>query len=492
MLEPFQLPFVQHGIVEVLILAVAGGLIGTWIVLRGLAFYAHAVGTAAFPGLVLAEGLGFAAVARRRSHRSARGRRRRPAGPPRGRARPLRLAHGARPRRRAGGRRDPRQRRLPLRGRASSRCSSAACCWSTPATTPSPPVSAVIVVARRLRARAALAGDGLRPGLRARPRRALGAARHRAARPGGARRRRRPVDARRPAGHRPARRPGGHHAAGLLAPAPLAAGDRRARRRRGRRRAVAVGRGQRAARAGHRRARRRRLRRGGRGPRARRAPAAPPPRWRPPRWRWLALAGCATNGGGAAPGQAKVVATTTQIGDFARAVGGDRAKVVQLLQPNTDPARLRAAARATCWRRPTRTSSCSTATTSTAGWATSSRQRGGDPAIVDLGARVPVKVAGRERRPRGRALRPALVARPAQRAGRGGGDPRRADEGQPAARATSTRATPRPTWPGCARSTRDRRAAWGASRPPPRKLVTDHDAFGYFAAPLRRSRWWAR
>ena len=62
MLEPFQLPFVQHGIVEVLILAVAGGIIGTWIVLRGLAFYAHAVGTAAFPGLVLADGLGFAAV----------------------------------------------------------------------------------------------------------------------------------------------------------------------------------------------------------------------------------------------------------------------------------------------------------------------------------------------------------------------------------------------------------------------------------------------
>jgi ABC-type Zn uptake system ZnuABC Zn-binding protein ZnuA/ABC-type Mn2+/Zn2+ transport system permease subunit len=62
MLEPFQLPFVQRGIVEVLVLALAGGLIGTWIVLRGLAFYAHAVGTAAFPGLVLADGLGFAAV----------------------------------------------------------------------------------------------------------------------------------------------------------------------------------------------------------------------------------------------------------------------------------------------------------------------------------------------------------------------------------------------------------------------------------------------
>ena len=61
MLEPFQLPFVQRGLVEVLLLAVAAGLLGTWIVLRGLAFFSHAVGTAAFPGLVLADGLGFAA-----------------------------------------------------------------------------------------------------------------------------------------------------------------------------------------------------------------------------------------------------------------------------------------------------------------------------------------------------------------------------------------------------------------------------------------------
>ncbi len=36
-------------------------MLGTWIVLRGLAFFSHAVGAAAFPGLVLAEGLGFAA-----------------------------------------------------------------------------------------------------------------------------------------------------------------------------------------------------------------------------------------------------------------------------------------------------------------------------------------------------------------------------------------------------------------------------------------------
>jgi ABC-type Zn uptake system ZnuABC Zn-binding protein ZnuA/ABC-type Mn2+/Zn2+ transport system permease subunit len=48
-------------LLEILILAVPAGVLGTWIVLRGLAFFSHAVGTAAFPGLVLADGLGFAA-----------------------------------------------------------------------------------------------------------------------------------------------------------------------------------------------------------------------------------------------------------------------------------------------------------------------------------------------------------------------------------------------------------------------------------------------
>ncbi|HEX3239808.1 MAG TPA: zinc ABC transporter substrate-binding protein [Solirubrobacterales bacterium] len=61
MLEAFELPFVQRGLVEVLILSIPAGLLGTWIVLRGLAFFSHSVGTAAFPGLVLADGLGFAA-----------------------------------------------------------------------------------------------------------------------------------------------------------------------------------------------------------------------------------------------------------------------------------------------------------------------------------------------------------------------------------------------------------------------------------------------
>ena len=61
MLAPFHYAFVQRGLLEVVLLSVGAGLLGTWIVLRGLAFYSHAVATAAFPGLVLADGLAFPA-----------------------------------------------------------------------------------------------------------------------------------------------------------------------------------------------------------------------------------------------------------------------------------------------------------------------------------------------------------------------------------------------------------------------------------------------
>jgi ABC-type Zn uptake system ZnuABC Zn-binding protein ZnuA/ABC-type Mn2+/Zn2+ transport system permease subunit len=61
-LDALQLPFFQRGLAEVLLLSVGAGVLGTWIVLRGLAFFAHAVGSATFPGLVLADGLGFAAA----------------------------------------------------------------------------------------------------------------------------------------------------------------------------------------------------------------------------------------------------------------------------------------------------------------------------------------------------------------------------------------------------------------------------------------------
>jgi zinc/manganese transport system substrate-binding protein len=62
MLEPFRYAFVQRGVVELLLLAVCAGVVGSFVVLRGLAFFTHAVGTATFPGLVLADGIGFSAV----------------------------------------------------------------------------------------------------------------------------------------------------------------------------------------------------------------------------------------------------------------------------------------------------------------------------------------------------------------------------------------------------------------------------------------------
>jgi ABC-type Mn2+/Zn2+ transport system permease subunit len=53
-------PYMQRAIVEVLLLAVLAGALGGWIVLRRLAFFTHSVGTAAFPGLVVAGAWGIA------------------------------------------------------------------------------------------------------------------------------------------------------------------------------------------------------------------------------------------------------------------------------------------------------------------------------------------------------------------------------------------------------------------------------------------------
>jgi ABC-type Zn uptake system ZnuABC Zn-binding protein ZnuA len=50
-----------------------------------------------------------------------------------------------------------------------------------------------------------------------------------------------------------------------------------------------------------------------------------------------ALAGCGEGDGGGAPARVTVVATTTQAADLVRNVGGDSVEVVGLLAPNTDP-----------------------------------------------------------------------------------------------------------------------------------------------------------
>ena len=58
--EPFDAPFMQRALLESLLLAGLAGVLGSWIVLRRLAFYTHGVGTAAFPGVVVAGPVGVA------------------------------------------------------------------------------------------------------------------------------------------------------------------------------------------------------------------------------------------------------------------------------------------------------------------------------------------------------------------------------------------------------------------------------------------------
>ena len=53
--------FLVRALIEVLLLSVAGGVLGTWIVLRRLAFFTHAAGSATFPGLVVASPWGLPA-----------------------------------------------------------------------------------------------------------------------------------------------------------------------------------------------------------------------------------------------------------------------------------------------------------------------------------------------------------------------------------------------------------------------------------------------
>src|SRR3954463_2809886 len=62
-LDLVDLPFMRTATLEVLLLAAAGGLLGAWIVLRRLAFFAHAVGGATFPGLVVADATGVRPIA---------------------------------------------------------------------------------------------------------------------------------------------------------------------------------------------------------------------------------------------------------------------------------------------------------------------------------------------------------------------------------------------------------------------------------------------
>ena len=57
-LDLADLPFLREALLELLLLAITGGVLGAWVVLRRLAFFSHAAGSATFPGLVVADASG--------------------------------------------------------------------------------------------------------------------------------------------------------------------------------------------------------------------------------------------------------------------------------------------------------------------------------------------------------------------------------------------------------------------------------------------------
>jgi ABC-type Mn2+/Zn2+ transport system permease subunit len=61
-LELLDLRFARTALAELILLALAGGLLGAFVVVRRLAFFAHAVGTATFPALVVADATGISAT----------------------------------------------------------------------------------------------------------------------------------------------------------------------------------------------------------------------------------------------------------------------------------------------------------------------------------------------------------------------------------------------------------------------------------------------
>ncbi len=193
----------------------------------------------------------------------------------------------------------------------------------------------------------------------------------------------------------------------------------------------------------------------------------------------LVIAGCGGAAGTAEPGQIRVVATTTQIADFARIVGGGRAKVVQILQPNTDPHEYEP--------RPSDVLSSAGAGVVFENGDNLDRwmrdivkQAAGHPRVVDLGVGVPVKLPGESSGPEASRYDPHWWH-----------DPRNAEAAIDAIRDALTRANPgaktvyshnAAVYLAKLRAL-DSGIAACVQRVPTaqRKLVTDHDAFGYFA-----------
>jgi ABC-type Zn uptake system ZnuABC Zn-binding protein ZnuA len=109
----------------------------------------------------------------------------------------------------------------------------------------------------------------------------------------------------------------------------------------------------------------------------------------------VGLAACGSDAGSSsgAGGRLKVVATTSQLGDIVREVGGDAVDVHQVLQPNTDPHEYEP--------RPVDVTETAGAKVVFAsglgldGWISDvAKQSGGDAPVVTVGDAVPTKLAG--------------------------------------------------------------------------------------------------
>ena len=199
----------------------------------------------------------------------------------------------------------------------------------------------------------------------------------------------------------------------------------------------------------------------------------------------LLAAGCGGQGAsgglenGSHGGKLEVVASTTQIGDFVRNVGGEEVDVHQILKPNTDPHEYEP--------RPEDVEATAGAKVVFENGDNLDRwigevveQSGGDPQVVDLGASVPVKLPGESGGPEASRYDPHWWH-----------DPKNAETAVREIRDALERADPRDE-----ESYRKNAGAYlaklkkldkgiascmGEMPQKERKLVTDHDAFSYFA-----------
>jgi ABC-type Zn uptake system ZnuABC Zn-binding protein ZnuA len=194
----------------------------------------------------------------------------------------------------------------------------------------------------------------------------------------------------------------------------------------------------------------------------------------------LVVTGCGTSDSSSAkPGAIDVVVTTTQLGDIVRAVGGDAVDVHQILKPNTDPHDYEP--------RPKdiqETAGAKLVITSgddlDAWMGEVLDNAGGDPTVLDAGAGRPVALAGEDAGPEASRFDPHWWH-----------DPRNVEYATVRIRDALAKADPNATaaidagaetYLGKLRALDAGIARCMAAVPAAqRKLVTDHDAFNYFA-----------